>query len=65
FQGGVRPRPKANICSASMAILLREGYPNWARSVNSTLNVEEPSFSEFQRGCGFVLGRENGGYLLK
>ena len=28
-----------------MAILLREGYPNWARSVNSTLNVEEPLIS--------------------
>jgi hypothetical protein len=27
-----------------MAILLKEGYPNWVRPVNSTLNVEEPIF---------------------
>jgi len=42
FQGGVRPRPKAKISSACMAVLLREGYPNWTRSVNSTSNDEEP-----------------------
>jgi len=28
FPGRLRPRPKAKICSASMATLLREGYPN-------------------------------------
>ena len=28
FQGGVRPRPKAKISSACMAVLLRDGYPN-------------------------------------
>jgi len=28
FPSGVRPRPKAKISSARMAVLLREGYPN-------------------------------------
>jgi hypothetical protein len=27
LQGGVRPGPKAKISSASMAVLLRKGYP--------------------------------------
>jgi len=42
-----------------MAILLREGYPNWARSVNSTLNVEEPVSKVFENSTRRIARRAN------
>jgi len=44
-----------------MATLLREGYPNWARSVNSTLNFEEPPCSVVgTTEQGDTMGRSTG-----